>query len=63
MKKLLIAIGSLLIIACVVVLFVNATESKKEVKKASTEVTKTEAATPCSAACPGTCPEKAKEVK
>ena len=63
MKKLLITIGSLLIIAFVVVLFVNATESKKEVKKASTEVTKTEAATPCSAACPGTCHEKTTEVK
>jgi len=63
MKKLLITIGSLLIIAFVVVLFVNATESKKDVKKASTEVTKTEAATPCSAACTGTCPEKTTEVK
>ena len=63
MKKLLITIGSLLIIAFVVVLFVNATESKKEEKKASTEVTKTEAATPCSAACPGTCHEKTTEVK
>jgi len=63
MKKLLIAIGSILIIAFVVVLFVNATESKKEVKKASTEVTKTEAAAPCSAACSGSCPGKATEVK
>ena len=63
MKKLLITIGSLLIIACVVVLFVNATESKKEAMKASTEVTKTEAAAPCSAACSGTCHEKATEAK
>jgi len=63
MKKLLITIGSLLIIAFVVVLFVNATESKKEATKASTEVTKTEASTPCSAACPGTCHEKTTEVK
>jgi uncharacterized membrane protein len=47
----------------VVVLFVNATESKKEAKKASTEVTKSEAAEPCSPACPGTCHSKTTEVK
>jgi uncharacterized protein YpmB len=37
MKKLLIIIGSFLIMACVVVLFVNATGSKKESQKAKTE--------------------------
>ena len=63
MKKLLIVIGSILIMVFVVVLFVNATGSKKEATKASTEVTKTEAAAPCSAACTGTCPSKTKEVK
>jgi uncharacterized membrane protein len=63
MKKLLIAIGSILIMVCVVVLFVYATGSKKVATKASTEVTKTEAAAPCSAACTGTCPSKTKEVK
>jgi uncharacterized membrane protein len=63
MKKLLIAIGSILIMVCVVVLFVYATGSKKVDRKASTEVTKTEAAAPCSAACPGTCHSKTTEVK
>jgi len=55
--------------AFVVVLFVNATESKKDKKKAKTEVKK-EAVAPCSAACthsPGNktaaCdPEKCKEM-
>lgn len=51
MKKLLISIGSILIMAFVVILFVNATESKKDTKKAQTEVKKTEATTPCSATC------------
>jgi len=51
MKKLLISIGSLLILVFVVVLFINATESKKDSKKAKTEVTKTEASAPCSATC------------
>ncbi|MCJ7449674.1 MAG: hypothetical protein MUO72_18510 [Bacteroidales bacterium] len=51
MKKLLITIGSLLIMAFVVVLFVNATESKKDTKKAKTEVKKAEAAVSCSATC------------
>ncbi len=51
MKKLLIIIGSLFIMAFVVVLFVNATESKKDTKKANSEVNQTEAAMPCSATC------------
>ena len=70
MKKLLITIGSLLIMTFVVVLFVNATESKKDTKKAKTEVKKTEAVVPCSATCThstgnitSTCdPEKCKEM-
>jgi uncharacterized protein YpmB len=37
MKKLLIIIGSILIMACIVVLFVNADGSKKELPKAQTE--------------------------
>jgi len=37
--------------AFVVVLFINATESKKDPKKAKTEIIKTEAALPCSATC------------
>lgn len=37
MKKLLISIGSLLIMAFVVILFVNAEGSKKDPKKAKTE--------------------------
>ncbi len=44
MKKLLISIGSLLIMAAIVVLFVNAIDSKKDSKKAKAEV---EAAAPC----------------
>ena len=56
--------------AFVVVLFINATESKKDPKKAKTEVTKAEAAAPCSATCnrltgdkTTTCdPEKCKEL-
>jgi hypothetical protein len=51
MKKLLISIGSILIMAFVVILFVNATESKKDPKKAKSETTKTEVAAPCSATC------------
>jgi hypothetical protein len=51
MKKLLITIGSLLIMTFVVVLFVNATESKKDTKKAKTEVKKDEVTVPCSATC------------
>ena len=70
MKKLLISIGSILIITSLVVLFINATESKKDTTKANTEVTKSEAAVPCPAACnlstgvkTATCnPEKCKEV-
>jgi len=44
MKKFLISIGSLLITAAIVVLFVNANDSKNEAKKASADV---EAAAPC----------------
>jgi hypothetical protein len=51
MKKLLITIGSLLIMTFVVILFVNATESKKDTKKAKTEVKKTETTASCSATC------------
>jgi len=51
MKKLLISIGSILIMAFVVILFVNATESKKDTKKAKSETTKTEVVAPCSATC------------
>ena len=46
MKKLLISIGSLLIMACVVILFVNAEGSKKDPKKAKTETV----TAPCQAA-------------
>jgi len=70
MKKLLISIGSILIMAFVVILFVNATESKKETKKAKTEVKNTETTIPCSATCnhstvdkPSACdPAKCKEM-
>jgi hypothetical protein len=51
MKKLLISIGTLLIMAFVVVLFVNANGSKKESRKAKTEVKKETAAEPCSTTC------------
>ena len=51
MKKLLISIGSLLMMAFVIVLFINATESKKDPKNAKTEVTKQETALPCLATC------------
>ncbi|MCU0462719.1 MAG: hypothetical protein MUF36_12040 [Bacteroidales bacterium] len=44
MKKLLISIGSLLIMAVIVVLFVNANNSKKDTKKAKAQV---EAAAQC----------------
>jgi hypothetical protein len=37
--------------AFVGVLFINATESKKDTSKVKTEVTKAETAVPCSAAC------------
>jgi hypothetical protein len=65
MKKQLISIGILLIMAFVVVLFINATESKKDTKKA-----KTETVVPCPADCnhstgvkTAVCdPEKCKEV-
>ena len=51
MKKLLITIGGLLIMTFVVVLFVNATGSKKDTKKAKTEVKKDGTTVPCSATC------------
>jgi hypothetical protein len=51
MKKLLISIGSLLIMALVVVLFINASESKQDPKKAKTEVAKPDSSKPCPAAC------------
>jgi len=51
MKKLLISLGSILIMAFVVILFVNATESKKDTKKAKSETTKTEVVAPCSTTC------------
>ncbi|MFH0842970.1 MAG: hypothetical protein V1903_10150 [Bacteroidota bacterium] len=51
MKKLLISIGSLAIMAVVVILFINATQTDKDPKKAKTESAKTEVTAPCSAAC------------
>lgn len=45
--------------AFVVVLFVNASDSKKDTRKAKTEVKKAEAAVPCSAACQQTAGNKA----
>ena len=51
MKKLIISIGSLLIMAFVVVLFINATESKKDKTKSKTEITKGETPVPCPATC------------
>jgi len=70
MKKLLIGIGSVLILAFVTVLFVNATDLTKDSKKAKTEVKKVEAGVLCPAKCdPATChktvpcdPEKCKEL-
>jgi len=51
MKKLLITAGSILIMNTVVILFVNATGSKKDTKKAGSENIKIEASMPCSATC------------
>lgn len=51
MKKIIISIGSLTIMAFVVILFVNATQSDKDPKKAKTEAAKTEVVAPCSASC------------
>lgn len=51
MKKLLISIGSLLIMACVVILFVNAEGSKKDPKKAKTETVTNKTSGSGSAAC------------
>jgi len=51
MKKILIGIGTILIMACVVILFVNAGGSKKEARKAKTEAVTNKASgsvsTPC----------------
>lgn len=51
MKKLLISIGSILILSFVVVLFINAAESDKDPKKERAKVKKEVVAAPCSAAC------------
>lgn len=51
MKRILISIASILIMAFVVVLFINAGNSPKDPKKAKTEVNKAESVAPCSAAC------------
>lgn len=59
MKKLLISIGGIFIMAFVVILFVNATESKKDTKKAKSENTKTEVVAPCPATCSHATGEKA----
>jgi hypothetical protein len=71
MKKLLISIGGILIMAFVIVLFVNAVDSKKDPKKAKTEIKKDGATGPCSATCMQSSgdkttkcdPEKCKEMK
>ena len=68
MKKLLISIGTILIMACVVVLFVNAQVSKKESRKAKTEVKKEAVAAPacCQSAMDKSTagdPSKCKEMK
>lgn len=49
MKKLLITVGSLLVLTIVVVLFVNASGNKKETGKSGTSGTET--MMPCSATC------------
>jgi hypothetical protein len=51
MKKVLVSVGSILIMAFLVVLFVNANDSVKDPKKAKAEGKKTETAMPCSSAC------------
>ena len=51
MKKLLISIGSILLMAFVVVLFVNAADSGKDKKKPATEVKADAKPAPCSATC------------
>lgn len=51
MKKLLISIGSVAIMAFAVVLFVNAAESGKDKKKPATEVKAGVNQAPCSATC------------
>lgn len=54
MKKLLISIGSIMMLALVVVLFVNAAGSGKDKKKAATEVKAGVTPAPCSASCGST---------
>jgi len=51
MKKILISIGSIVIMALVVVLFVNASDSGKDKKKPAAEVKTTVNPAPCSATC------------
>ena len=74
MKKLLISIGSILLMAIVVVLFVNAADSGKDKKKPATEVKADAKPAPCSATCgtpeataskcqPSVCNETAEKAK
>ena len=76
MKKILLGIGTILIMAFVVILFVNANSSKKEPKKAKTEVcdpatcpshqTEAKTATPAcgqTSSCTGACGSKTTGVK
>lgn len=51
MKKLLIAIGTILIMVCVVILFVNANGARKVSQKAKTEAAANKASGSGSAAC------------
>jgi hypothetical protein len=51
MKKLLIGLGTILIMVCVVILFVNASGSKKDSRKAKTEAVTNKASGTGSAAC------------
>lgn len=51
MKKIIVIIGSILIMLFVVILFVNANNETRDSKKANTEVKKCEAAEPCAATC------------
>jgi hypothetical protein len=58
MKKLLIGLGTILIMVCVVILFVNASGSKKDSRKAKTEAVTNKASGTGSAAC---CPAGAEK--
>ena len=67
MKKLIITFGSLLIMAFVVVLFVNASEAKDDNKKVKSDTKKVEMVSPCSTSCNHTSavpcdPEKCKQL-